>query len=112
MVLATLLSKDLSCKDWSMVQRTKGRLCRFSSHGRTTVMEGEGPMCRVTHLWFGVFGVVDLGPVVPVLGLLSLRVLDLHGGQEVPVLLQLARFYLLVVDPHLIGLVGVQDQRV
>jgi len=71
-------------------------------------MEGE----VTTHLGLGVFGVVDLAVVVPVLGLLGLGVLDLLDGQEVPVLLQRAGLHLLVVNLHLIGLVGVQDQRV
>lgn len=63
-------------------------------------------------LRLGVGGIVDLGSVVPVAGFLGLRVLDLLGGQHVPVVLQGAGLHLLVVDPHLIRLVWIQDQRV
>lgn len=67
---------------------------------------------ELTCLRFGITGVVDGRPVVPVAGLLGIRILDLFGGQHVPVVLQRAGLHLLVVNPHLIGLVWVQDQRV
>lgn len=63
-------------------------------------------------LRLGVGGIVDLGSVVPVAGFLGLRVLDHLGGQHVPVVLQGAGLHLLVVDPHLVRLVWIQDQRV
>lgn len=51
-------------------------------------------------------------PVVPVLGLGGLGVLNHLGRQEVPVLVELAGFHLLVVNEDLVGLVGVHDQGV
>ena len=68
--------------------------------------------CVSSYLGLGVGGVVHLLTVIPVLWFLGLWVLDLLGWQEVPVLLQSARLHLLVVDPHLIGLIRVQDQGV
>ena len=64
------------------------------------------------YLGLGVGGVVHLLTVVPVLRLLGLWVLDLLGGQHVPVLLHAAGLHLLIVDLHFVRLVRVQDQRV
>lgn len=61
----------------------------------------------LSYLGLGVIGVVDLVAVIPVLGLLGFGVLDLLWGQEVPVLLQAAGLHLLVVNLHLVGLVGI-----
>ena len=44
--------------------------------------------------------------------LINLLYLDLLGGQEVPVVLELSALGLLVVDEDLVGAVGVQDQGV
>lgn len=65
-----------------------------------------------THLWLLIGLVVNLGPVIPVLGLARLRVGDGLGGQEVPVVLQRATLRPAVVDLHLIGVVRSDDQRV
>lgn len=64
------------------------------------------------YLRLGVIGIVNLGSVVPVAGFLGLWVLDLLGGQHVPVILQGAGLHLLIVDPHLVRLVWIQDQCV
>ena len=65
-----------------------------------------------SNLGLGVGGVVHLLTVIPVLWFLGLWVLDLLGGQHVPVLLHAAGLHLLVVDLHFVRLVWVQDQRV
>lgn len=64
------------------------------------------------HLWLGVVSIINLGTIVPVLWLLGFGVLNFLWGQEVPVFLQTARFYLLVVNLHLIGLIWIQDECV
>lgn len=66
----------------------------------------------IFHLRFGVVGVVDLGPVIPVAGFLCLWVFDLLWWQHVPVILQRARLHLFIVNSHLICLVWIQDQCV
>lgn len=72
-------------------------------------------ICEVklnSYLRLSVAGVIDLGPVIPVAGFLGLWVLDLLRGQHVPVILQGAGLHLLIVDPHLVRLVWIQDQCV
>lgn len=64
------------------------------------------------HLRLGVLRVINLGPLIPVIRFPGLGVLDLPGGQEVPVLLQAARFHPPIVDLHLIGVVRPDHQRV
>ena len=63
-------------------------------------------------LGLGVVRVGDGGPVVPVLGFAGLGVLDLLGGEEVPVGLQVAGLDLFVVDFDFVGVVGVDDEGV
>merc|ERR1719419_1858356 len=66
-------------------------------------------------LGLGVLGIVDLLPLVPLVlaGLLGLGVLDLLGGEHVPVVGQGSLLGGLVVDQHLVGVVGgVEDQGV
>lgn len=64
------------------------------------------------YLRLGVFDIVNFVTVVPILRLLGFRVLNLLGRQEVPVFLQTARLHLLVVNPHLVGLIWIEDQCV
>ena len=59
-----------------------------------------------------VLGVVHVGVVDPVGGLLGLGVLDHLGGHHVPVVLEVAVLDLDVVDAHLVGVVGVDDEGV
>ena len=54
----------------------------------------------------------DLGTVVPRGGLAGIGVLDLPGGEDLPVLLNLAGGDLLLVDEDLVGLVGVDNEGV
>ena len=61
----------------------------------------------------GIKSAIHTGlPVVPVLGLRGLGILDLLGGQEVPVVLQRAGLGLLVIDEDLVGVVRVEDEGV
>lgn len=64
------------------------------------------------YLGLGVRLVIDLGTVIPVFWLLGLWIFDFLWRQEIPVLLQRARLHLLVINLHLIGLIGLQDQCV
>lgn len=64
------------------------------------------------YLRFGVTGVIDLGPVVPITGFLGLWVFDFLWWQHVPVILQGARLNLFIVNSHLVCLVWIQDQCV
>lgn len=64
---------------------------------------------KLIYLRLGVISIVDLSTIIPVLRLLSFGVLDLLGRQEVPVILQTARFYFLIIDLHNVGLIWIQD---
>lgn len=66
----------------------------------------------LTDLWFLIVRVGNLFPVVPVLWLFGFRVLYLFGRQEVPVVLQIARLNLLIVNLDLVRVVTVDNQRV
>merc|ERR1739838_493896 len=50
--------------------------------------------------------------IIPVFGFGCLGVLDGLGGEEVPVLIQTARFDLLVIDENLVFVVGCEDEGV
>lgn len=63
-------------------------------------------------LWLRVLWVVKLLPVVPILRLLRVGILDLLGGQEVPVVIELSTLLLLVVDLDFVRVVGTDDQSV
>lgn len=63
-------------------------------------------------LWFLVFGIIDLRLVIPIFWFLSIWVINLLGWQEAPVVFQLARLNLLIVDLDLIGVVWSDNQRV
>lgn len=65
-----------------------------------------------TDLRFLIVRVRNLLPVIPVLWLFGLGVLDFFGRQEVPVILQIARFHLLIIYLNLISVVRVDDQCV
>ena len=60
----------------------------------------------------GVFWVINLLPVIPILRLLGFRILDLLRGKEVPVLLESSGFGLFVVDQDFIGSIRVDDEGV
>ena len=67
---------------------------------------------KQTDLWFLIVRVGNLLPVIPVLWLSSFRVLNFFGRQEVPVILQIARLNLLIVDLDLVSVVWVDNQCV
>lgn len=67
---------------------------------------------KQTDLWLLVVRVRNLLPVVPVLWFFGFWILNLFGRQEVPVILQISRFNLLIVDLHLISVVRVDNQCV
>merc|ERR1719322_1410711 len=77
----------------------------------------HGGLPLAVHLVVPVLGLGGIGVghvlrLVPVLGLGRLRVLDLLGREEVPVVLEGAGLDLLVVDEHLVLSVGLHDERV
>lgn len=63
-------------------------------------------------LWFLIIRVRNLLPVIPVLWLFGFRVLDFFGRQEIPVILQIARLDLLIVDLNFVCVVRVDNQCV
>lgn len=65
-----------------------------------------------TDLWFLIIRVRNLLPVVPVLWLFGFRVLNFFGRQEIPVVLQIARLNLLIVDLDFVSVVRVDNQCV
>lgn len=66
----------------------------------------------MANLRFLIIRVRNLLPVVPVLGLFGFGVLNLFGRQEVPVVLQIARLNLLIVDLDFVSVVRVDNQCV
>ena len=81
-----------------------GRLggIRVSNGGRDVVPSGR----------LHILGVIDLGSLVPVLWLGGLGVLDLLGGEQVPVLLEGTRPLLNEINEDLVGVVGVEYEGV
>lgn len=79
---------------------------------RNVNKEGFPGWLKLTNLWFLIIGVGNLLPVIPVLGLFGFRVLNFSGRQEVPVILQIARLNLLIVDLDFISVVRVDNQCV
>ena len=76
------------------------------------IIHSDQVTSMTSDLWLGVLRVVDLGSVVPVLGLCCFWVRDGLGCEEVPVVFKTATLDLLVVDLHFVGVVGAEDQRV
>lgn len=71
-----------------------------------------GHVNELVYLRLGVISIINLSTIVPVLWLLSFRVLDFLWRQKVPVLLQTARFYFLIINLHNVCLIWVQNQCV
>lgn len=65
-----------------------------------------------TDLWFLIIRVRNLLPVIPVLWLFGFRVLNLFGRQEIPVVLQIPRLDLLIVNLYFVSVVWVDNQCV
>lgn len=68
--------------------------------------------CLVPVFWLLVIGVGDGSALIPVLRLLGFRILNLLWCKEVPVILQRSRLNLLVINQHLVCVIGLNDQRV
>mmetsp|Transcript_15699 Transcript_15699/g.40159 ORF Transcript_15699/g.40159 Transcript_15699/m.40159 type:complete len:296 (+) Transcript_15699:1408-2295(+) len=66
----------------------------------------------VPALWLLILGIIDVLFVHPVGRLALLRILDLLGRQEVEIIEQVAGGHLLLIDQHLVGLVGLDDEGV
>ena len=64
------------------------------------------------HLRFGILGIINLCPVVPIGWLRSFRVRDFLGGQEIPIFLQGPALSLLVVYFNLVSVVWTNNESV